>query len=196
MKQRNIFIFSAIIAAILSRLLPHPYNFTPMIGITLFGAATFSNKWLGGVISVLAWFLSDLVLNAVMYASITDGGHYFITPTFISVCLSLFVIMLIGQRLRGRIRIPGLVLSSLGASLLFFIFTNTATWVEYNMYPHTLEGWWTCMLAGIPFYRNEYGTVPGSLLAGQVLGDLFYTGILFGSYAWVFRKSLKSFSTH
>ena len=44
------------------------------------------------------------------------------------------------------------------------------------MYPQTLSGLASCYIAGLPFYGRT------------LLGDLFFSGVLFGVYALVSRK--------
>ena len=43
------------------------------------------------------------------------------------------------------------------------------------MYPHNGAGLMTCYVAGLPFLSNT------------VLGDLFFTSVLFGAYFWAAR---------
>ena len=60
----------------------------------------------------------------------------------------------------------------LGASLLFFLVTNTASWFGDGYYAHTAAGWWQAMTVGHPqfpstlyFYRNTLAS------------DLLFTGV-------------------
>jgi hypothetical protein len=63
------------------------------------------------------------------------------------------------------------------ASLVFFIVTNFGVWLS-GWYGYTLEGLSACYIAAIPFYRN------------QVLGDVFFTALLFGADYLVKTKVL------
>ena len=49
-----------VLVAALSRLLPHPYNFTPIGAMGLFGAAHLSRKYLAFLVPFLAMWISDL----------------------------------------------------------------------------------------------------------------------------------------
>ena len=53
---RFIFLTALIIIAAITRLLPHPPNFTPIAAIALFGGACFSNKKLAFILPILIWF--------------------------------------------------------------------------------------------------------------------------------------------
>ena len=52
-------IAAIIVLAALSRFLPHPFNFTPIAAIALFGGAYFSNRWLAIIIPLAAMLISD-----------------------------------------------------------------------------------------------------------------------------------------
>jgi hypothetical protein len=67
--------------------------------------------------------------------------------------------------------------TALLASVIFFLATNFGAWLEYkHLYARSLEGLMTSYVAGIPFYR------------GTFFGDLIYTAVLFGGYAWLTRR--------
>ena len=59
---------------------------------------------------------------------------------------------------------------SLGASLLFFITTNFATWLVTPWYPRTWAGLVDCYISALPFLRYT------------VASDLIFTGTLFAGY--------------
>jgi hypothetical protein len=60
----------------------------------------------------------------------------------------------------------------LSCSLVFFLATNFAVWAFNGMYPMTVQGLTQCYVAALPF------------LDKTVLGDLFWTAVLFGG-AWL-----------
>ena len=55
------------LAAALMRLLPHPYNFTPVAGMALFGGAHFRDVRVAFAVPLLAMFASDIVLSFTVY---------------------------------------------------------------------------------------------------------------------------------
>ena len=57
------------LAAAFSRILPHPWNFTPLGAMALFGAAYYSNRILAFVMPLLALWLGDLVMYNTVYSS-------------------------------------------------------------------------------------------------------------------------------
>ncbi len=165
-----------IILAAVSRLLPHPQNFTPIAAIGLFGAAVFDRRWLMFVVPFVALFLSDLLLNNVVYAQYYEGFAW-VSSGWIYVAFAL-VILLGRVLLHHKIGIKNVVVASLCASVLFFLVSNFSTWYETALYPKTFDGLMLCYTAGLPFFGNT------------VLGDLFFSAVLFGGYAWAMRSNL------
>lgn len=159
-----------IFAAALSRLLPHPYNFTPIGAMGLFGAAYFNKRWLAFAVPFVAMWVSDLILSNVVYAQYYEGfqwfGHFW-------VYVSFALIVLLGFGLLRKVKVANLLISSVLASLIFFLVTNLGVWLGSPIYPQNIVGLTACYTAGIPFFWNT------------LLGDLFYCGVLFGAFELV-----------
>lgn len=155
-RTRFAFITLIILAAITSRFIPHPPNFTPIAGIALFGGAYYSDKKLALIIPLLAMFLSDLFI----------GFH----SLMLFVYLSFAIITFLGFLLREKISVLKLASITIAGSVIFFIITNFAVWLVGNMYPKTILGLINCYTAAIPFFKNS------------LVGDLFYTAILFSMF--------------
>ena len=86
-----------------------------------------------------------------------------ISFTNIFVYLSFIMIYFLGS-ISTKIDVKTVFLSS----VIFFILTNLGVW--YLGYPKNIEGLITCFTLAIPFFVNT------------ILGDLFYSFILFRSY--------------
>lgn len=162
-----------IVLAALSRLLPHPPNFSPVEAIALFGGAHLARKSTALLIPLAAMFLSDIalgLLNGGIYAD------YFSNVGFWLVYLCIAVSTVIGFALRGRAsawRVGGY---SLAGSILFFLITNFGVWASSGMYPRSSAGLVAAYTAGLPFFQNT------------LAGTLFYGAVLFGSFAWLRRR--------
>jgi len=155
--------------AALSRLFPHPPNFTPIGGMALFGAAYFSRKYLAFLVPVLAFWMSDLVLNNVVYAAYFESFSWF-SQALLWSCAAMVLIVVLGKTLLKKVTPMKLMGSSLLASIIFFALSNFGVWASGTMYPMTAEGLMACFAAGIPFFGNT------------VVGDLVYTTVLFGGF--------------
>lgn len=160
-----------ILLAALSRLLPHPPNFAPIGGMALFGAAYYTRKAWAYLIPIAAMWLSDLILNNLVYAQYFDG-FVWLTPTWMFTFGSFALIVLMGTFTLRKVRVPQLLFSALGASTIFFAVSNFGVWLTSGMYPHTWAGLSACYAAAIPFFQNT------------VLGDLVYSATLFGLFEW------------
>ncbi len=186
-----VFIISSVVIATLSRLLPHPLNIAPLIGITLFSAAYMPKRWMGFVLPIGCWFISDVFVNIFRESTTTSGIAYFITPTALGVYTSLILVFLLGSLLRSGVKLPKLIGITLSSSILFYIITNSFCFFEGNLYGPGIAGYLKCLAAGLPFYKNDYGTLFGSFFLNGIMGDLFYVSALFGSYYLVNRRSLR-----
>jgi hypothetical protein len=60
--------------------------------------------------------------------------------------------------------------------VLFFVVTNFAVCARGSLYAKNIGGLVTSYVAALPFFQNT------------VLGDLFYTAVLFGGFAWAERR--------
>ena len=147
-----------ILLGIMSRLVPHPWNATPLTAIALFGGTYLSKRW-----SIL------LPLAIVALSDLALGWHSTIPFTWGAFAVTGWLAWLIRvQPSAGRI-----LAGSLLGSVIFFLVTNFGVWTTQTLYPKTAAGLWECYVAGIPFFRNA------------LVGDLVYTAALFGMYATI-----------
>src|SRR3954462_4515218 len=63
MKPRFLTIVGMIATAAVARLIPHPWNMTPVAAMALFGGAYFENKWVAFAVPLVAMILGDLFLT-------------------------------------------------------------------------------------------------------------------------------------
>lgn len=166
MNKRIIAIVAIVFVAAISRLLPHAYNFSPLGAVALFGGAYIANRYLAVIIPLLAMLLSDALMGF--------NGWYYAEQTFaVYACFALIAVLGFSlQANKGALRVAG---ASIGASVLFFVFTNFATWLggyfhTPALYPMNGAGLIECYVAAIPFFQ------------GTLLGDLFYSTVLFGGF--------------
>jgi hypothetical protein len=172
MKARFLLVAGMIAAAAMMRVLPHPYNFTPIGAMALFGGAHFQRKRWAFAVPLLAMLLSDCALQLL-----TPRGFH---SSMFVVYGTFALIVGMGTLLRGRIRPLPVLSASLAASLLFFLTTNFAAWTTDPQYPKTIAGLAMCYAAGLPFFSHGH-----SFFLNTVAGDLFYSTLLFGGLALV-----------
>lgn len=162
MKQLSLLISPLLIIgiAVILRLVPHPANFAPIAAMALFGGV-YLNKRYALIVPLIALFISDIFL----------GFHESMPFVYGSFVLT----GVIGMWLKHH-KTPWTVIgASLVSSVLFFVLTNFNYWYAASLYPKTGAGLVQSYINAVPFFRNT------------ILGDLFYTGLFFGSYEFVLR---------
>jgi hypothetical protein len=170
---------SLTVVAALARLLPHPPNFTPVGGMSLYGGAKLKG-WRAFALPLALMFATDILLYFVNgYAAAGFHMFRFNTPFIYAAFL---INVLIGRTLLKKLGAARLSAATLLCSTQFFLITNFAVWLAPDsglgmvMYPHTLAGLLACYAAALPFF--------GTTLAG----DALYTGVLFGLHALAERS--------
>lgn len=159
----QVFVLRAILAAVMIilaavvRILPHPWNFTPIGAMAIFSGAMFRDRRVAFLFPLLALFAGDLFV----------GLHRLIPVVYASFLLSVLIGTCLANR-RGILRIGGAVF--LG-SLQFFLVTNFAIWRVFDTYPHTPAGLAACYITGLPLFGNTLG------------GDAVYSTLFFGMFA-------------
>ena len=194
MKQNNSLLFVAVTLIIVAfaRLADHPFNFTPLAAMALFGVYYMKNKWFAFLLPLLAIIFSDVLVNLFVQNEHTGVWEYFLNPTAYVVYGSLMLVGSLGLLMKNTKATSIMGFSILG-SLIFYLVTNTAAWVTDfgNLYSNDLSGLIQSLWAGIPFYNNE---ITGSFFLNQLVGDLFFNAFLFGSYALA-SKRIRLFQT-
>ena len=145
-----------------ARLLPHAAGVWPFAASALFAGRMFRIPGLAVIVPLAAVLLSNVALA---------GDDWRIT---LVVCAAITVPAFAGMLIR---RWPGavpVIAAMLSCSLIFFVTTNFAVWAFSGMYPLTWQGLTQCFIAALPF------------LDKTVLGDLFWTAVLFGG-AWLMQ---------
>lgn len=123
----------SILILVLGRLLPHPYNFTPLVGLILYNSHYYSIiKSL--MISIIGMIISD----------------YFISGTFTwYVYLTIVILTIIARYTVINITPKMLLLNSISFSIIFFLITNAFCASYYNSLTASY-------IAGLLFLRNQF----------------------------------------
>jgi hypothetical protein len=153
MKQKfHALALALIVFGVVTRLLPHPVNFTAVGALALWSTTLFRSRAASFAIPLTALFISDLFL----------GFHSTMVWVY-GAFLLIAALSLVIEPKTSWLRAAG---GSLTASLLFFLITNFGVWTTRELYPLTTQGLLDSYVMAIPFLKN------------QILGDLFYTGLL------------------
>lgn len=159
---RGLLVVCFILFAACVRILPHPWNFTPIGAMALFSGAKLNSRWAAFLFPLAALFVGDLFV----------GIHKLMIVVYLSFSV------LIGRYFRRKQSLAPLALATLIGSIQFFLLTNFAVWAfGYTAYPRSAPGLLTCYVAGIPYFANTF------------LGDSFYAVLFFGAFALIERLS-------
>jgi predicted Fe-S protein YdhL (DUF1289 family) len=132
----------------LSRLIPHPPNFTPIIAVAIMSGYFFKNINLSVAVLLVTMFISDLFI-----------GFY---ENLIFVYLSLLLITFIFSKIVKKINFKNLFIFGFTGSLIFFIISNFGVWVLGSPginnipYDRSLNGLVECYILAIPFFGNTF----------------------------------------
>ncbi len=151
----------------LMRLIPHPPNFTPVGGMSLFAGARLSG-WQCYLIPLVLMAITD-PLQQMLF------GIPAYTPITPFIYVSFLISVWIGRHLRATSNVFKIGGATFLSSLQFFLITNFAHWLFIGMYPRTGAGLAACYIAALPFFERS------------LAGDLLYAGAFFGIYAWMSR---------
>jgi hypothetical protein len=138
-------------------------NFSPLMALAFCGAVYFraSLVWLlpFGVL-----VLSEGLLNA-HYGMGWDTPSFLLKLACFGAALGLG--MLVSRRRNWKTLLGGCV----AGALLFYLATNSLSWLQYPGYAKSAGGWWQCMTVGLPGFPPTWTFFRNSLLA-----DLLFTG--------------------
>lgn len=146
---------SLILVLSFSRLIPHPWNFTPILATGIFSGFYFKQIYLSSLIVITSMFIGDLFL----------GFH----STMLFTYISLIVGVLLGFNIK-KFNYSEILFSGLAASISFFIITNFGAWATLAIYEKNLAGLFQSYVLAIPFFHN---TLISTLLYLFVIKQIF-----------------------
>lgn len=167
-----------IFIAAASRFLPHWHNFTAVGAMGLFGAAYLPKKY-AFLVPLAALWISDLILNNVVYAAFYEGFVWF-SMRSVFVYLGFLAIVAIGLVLFRSVNVKSVLVASVLGSVAFFLISNFGSFVVDPMYPKSPGGLTAAYAAGLPFFWNT------------LLANLFFSAVFFGSFEWIKKSYFKA----
>jgi hypothetical protein len=141
-------------------------NFTPIAALALFSGYAFKDKKWAIVFPLIVLFISDIIIG--FYDPIVMVFTY----------LSFVIIAILGAKMIKKIKVSNVFLSSITASVTFFILSNFGVWLG-GWYSYSWQGLINCYIMAIPFFRYE------------IVGTLFFSTIIFSIYHYVISPFAK-----
>ncbi|MDC6465629.1 hypothetical protein PQZ38_02635 [Pelagibacteraceae bacterium] len=166
-QQFYIYPICLILILSLSRIIPHPANFTPILALGIFSGFYFKNLIISFFVVISSMFLGDLYLGF--------HGTMFFTYT------SLALAVLIGFFIK-YFKFKEILVSGLAASTIFFLITSFGSWLTHEMYEKSFSGLLQAYAMGIPFFLNT------------LISTFFYLALLKFLFNFAINKKMFKFS--
>ena len=152
--------FIIISLGILSRVVIHTPNFTPVLSMAFLGG-----MYLKGRQAVLAPLALVIISDFII-------GFY---PLMFLTWASIALISVLGIYLKDRKSVGTVLGGSMASAVIFFIVTNFASWL--TLYPHTMQGLQQCYILAIPFFRSTF------------VSTIAYSVVFYAAYEWLIKRS-------
>ena len=152
-----------IIFTAITRIIPHPPNFTPLIAVSLFSGMYFKKRF-SFLIPLSIYIISDLILG--------------VSDVSLFCWITIVFIYFLGVILEKNYSFSKSLLFSFLSSILFFLITNFGVWLM-GWYPQNWQGLIQCYIAALPFFRNT------------LISAILYTTVLFGGYEFLLKLKVK-----
>ncbi len=162
-------VFSAVVYRVTTGLLIHSgaswlSNFAPLAAIALCSAAYFPKKYKFSV-PLLTLFISDVVINLRYGAPLLD-------PQILVRYGALALVGCIGVLLQNRASLKALLPASIAGSILFYLVTNTFSWLSDPGYAKNFGGLIQSLTLGLP----QYSATPSWMFfRNSIISDLLFT---------------------
>lgn len=137
-------------------------NFTAVTGSLIYFGAR--RSWREMLAPLAVFMVSDFCLTTYVYHFAFRWQNYGMTWTWYAAVMVLGSILLKQKTTFAR----GAAATIIGPTG-FFLVSNFGVWASASgMYPPTLAGLGTCLVAGLPFYRNDLAAT--AIVLGVALG--------------------------
>jgi hypothetical protein len=152
--------YLVLVLSVLTRLMPHAWNFSPVYGALLFSGARMNKResiWF----PLMLLAASDFVLTDLIYRLHMGWEELIQLAAFGSISL-------IGWTLRTRVTIPRFTAACLAVPLAFYLISDFGVWIGFHTFPMTWSGLVGCYVAAIPYQGRI--TVSTALFAAIFFG--------------------------
>ncbi len=142
-----------------------PWNFSAAYGLAFCAGLYFtgSNRW---IFPLLTLGLTDVLLNLYHGASVVN--------IFSVIALATFsVIIWMGSRFSSRWPWIVLVFGGMAGAIIFYIVTNTVSWLFDPAYAKTFAGWIQALTFGRPGLPATWEFFRNTLISGGLFTGLF-----------------------
>jgi hypothetical protein len=156
-----------------------PENFNAAYALA-FCAGVYLRGWAGWMVPLVALLASDILINVAHYGTEPVSAYMMVNYA----CFALIIAL--GRRFSPRTRWIWLVSGGLLGAVVFYLVTNTASWVHNQAYARSLQGWIQSLTVGTPGHPPTWMFFKNTLLSGGL-----FTGLFAGAMKWSARQEEK-----
>jgi hypothetical protein len=143
-----------------------PPNFSAAYAL-VFCAGVYFPRRMAWWLPLSTLFVTDLLMNLFYYQTSPLDDRMVINY------LAYGSIIFLGQRFKPRFAWLALLSGGLLGAILFYVVTNTASWLVDPAYPKTLFGWVQALTVGTPGWPHTWEFFRNTLLSGGLFTGLF-----------------------
>ena len=129
-----------ILLLVLSRVVPHPPNFTPILAGIIFLPFIKKDFTFSMIVPIVVMLISDFII----------GMHSLMLWTYLPILILSFLAFYFYQDSFRRI-----INLAIFSPIIFFILSNFGVWVNSAKYSRNFSGLVECYIYAIPFYASS-----------------------------------------
>lgn len=147
--------------------------YTPIGAMAMFGGAHFKNRLLAFAFPLLTLFISDLIINTLVYGGqygVMYGGWYIVYGIFM-------LVVLLGKWMIPKVTVKNVLATAVVVALTHWLIADFAVWIGGGTDLRTMtplapdwSGLLQCYVQGFPFMKHF------------LVSNLLYGAIMFGSF--------------
>jgi hypothetical protein len=143
-----------------------PPNFSAAYGL-VFCAGVYFPRRMAWWLPLTTLFVTDLLMNVFYYQANPLDDRMFVNY------LAYGAIIFLGQRFKPSFSWLALLSGGLLGAILFYVVTNTASWLLDPAYPKNLFGWLQSLTVGTPGWPHTWEFFRNTLLSGGLFTGFF-----------------------
>ncbi len=158
------------------------FNVSALGALALYSGVTFKKSIRTILVPFAALFITDLLLNNIVYSAYNEGFAWFTSGAFY-IYSAYLVMIALGWMIQSSPKLASVLGASVAGSLLFFLITNFGAWIGNPVYPQNTLGLIESYTAGLPFLKNT------------MAGNIFFSVVLIQGYVFAKAKWCKDKAT-
>jgi hypothetical protein len=160
--------------------LPELPNFSPVMAVAVCGAFLLPGA-LGWILPIGILMVSDLLLAMVLGFPVVSSAQLVAWVTILTI------VGLARWMARGDFSPIRYFGSVFGGGVIFYLVTNTASWIANPAYPRGLGGLWMSLTTGLPGFPPSW-----MFFRNALLSDFLFATLILAVWAFARRTSAEA----